>query len=128
MSKSSKTQTILKDKVNENSNYVLKNESSESCLPCKAAENTLWRIYVHHSNFFSDPLQSENNYKILGDALQQFAGFTAAHVQSIFTSMSLLPSELHLVYSGNQQIATQIQNALNQAGIRTNIEAALKRF
>jgi len=129
MSKSSKTESILKDKVKSTTFLQNENNSTEQpCLPCKAAENTLWRVYVYHNQFFQDPEQAGMSYKLVGDALQQFAGFSAAHVQSIFTSMALLPSEMHMIYSGNQQVATQIQSALHQAGLKTSIEAALKTF
>lgn len=122
----SKTQTILKDKVKPTENVT----EGVACPPCKAAaeQQTLWRIYVHYNDFFTDLARTKDSYKVVGDALQQFAGFTAAHVQSIFTSMAILPSEMNLIYSGKQDIATQIQTALNQAGLQTSIEATLKRF
>ena len=122
----SKTQSILKDKVKTPENVT----GEVACPPCKAAaeQNTLWRIYVHYNDFFTDLARTKDSYKVLRDALQQFAGFTAAHVQSIFTSMTVLPSEMNLIYSGKQDIAVQIQNALNQEGIQTSIEATLKRF
>jgi hypothetical protein len=122
----SKTQTILKDKVKSAPDVT----EAAACPPCKAAaeQNTLWRIYVHHNSFFTDMARTHDSYKVVGDALQQFAGFTPAHIQSIFTSIALLPSEMHLIYSGNENTAIQIQNALNQAGLQNSIEATLKRF
>jgi hypothetical protein len=140
MSKSSKTQSILKDKatkLNPDTSECLpckaaqeqtKPKSETECLPCQAKSQTLWKIYVQHSDFFSDTTTSNNNYVVLGDALQQFANFSAAQVQSVFTSMALLPNDLHLVYSGNGQSATAIHNALAQAGLRPRIEASLKTF
>lgn len=139
MSKSSKTQTILKDKspkLNTEGECLpckaakeqVKEVKEPECLPCQAKNNTLWRVYVHHNNFFTDPEKAGNSYKVVGDALTQFAGFSASHVQSIFTSMVLLPSEWHLIYSGNEQSAAQIHDALASAGITPRIEATLKTF
>jgi hypothetical protein len=143
MSKISKTQSILKDKKiksdlkeqgSEGATCVpckAKQEAiqkEETCLPCQAKKSTIWRVYVHHHDFFGNPQNAEANFKLLGDALQQFANFTATHVQSIFISMSLLPSEWYLIYSGSEDISNQLHNALASIGMRPKIEASLKTF
>lgn len=140
MSKNSKTQTILKDKSPQNisesgeclpckaSAAQAEQKKETECLPCQAKNNTLWKVYVWHNDFFGPKSENKNGYKLLGDALQQFAGFSAPHVQSVFTSMALLPNEWHLIYSGVEQPATQIHNALVTAGLTPRIEASLKTF
>jgi len=141
MSKSSKTQTILKDKstkLQEGAEclpckaaaeaQVVQQPENTECVPCQAKNNTLWKVYVYHNDFFGNTKNTANSYKLLGDALQQFALFSSAHVQSVFTSMALLPNEWHLIYSGHEQAATQIHNALVTGGVTPRIEASLKTF
>ncbi len=142
MSKISKTQSILKDKKiksdlkeqgAEGATCVpckAKQEAlqkQETCLPCQENNSTIWRIYVHHRDFFGKASQQQN-FELLGNTLQQFANFTASHVQSVFTSMALLPSEWYLIYSGNKIVATQINDTLEKAGLMPRIEASLKTF
>jgi len=141
MSKISKTQSILKDKTiksktasdGEDATCIpckAKQEAikkEETCLPCQAKNATLWKVYVHQKDFFGSQNQQQN-FELLGDSLQQFANFTAPHVQSVFTSMALLPSEWYLIYSGNEAAATQINDALASAGLMPKLEASLKTF
>jgi len=141
MSKISKTQSILKDKKIKSNladgtddvscapckakQEAMKKE--ETCLPCQAKNATLWKVYVNHRDFFGSSNQQQN-FELLGNSLQQFAKFSSAHVQSVFTSMALLPNEWHLIYSGTEAAATQINNELANAGLMPRIEASLKTF
>ena len=121
MKKLGSTQDILKDKVSRQT------ESEEDCLPCKAKAQSVWKISVPNV-YFSDPNNAQRNFKLVGEALIQFAGFSEAQVQSIFTSIGLLPSEYHLIYSGVENVAVQIYNELSKQGIQPKIEAALNKF
>lgn len=129
MSKSSKTETILKSKAKAHVFSENNNPGESSCLPCKGNNNsTLWRVYIHHDVLFTEMARTHDSYRVVGDALRDFAGFTSAHIQSIFTSIALLPSEMYLIYSGDENTATNIRNALNQAGLQNSIEATLRKF
>lgn len=149
----SKTQTILKDKsVKLDAN----NQATTECSPCKAKQleaerlaalqqqaamqvpaepvnetcvpcqqNQIWRVYIHNNLLLSN---TQDNFRLIGTSLEQFAKFTGAQVQSILTSITLLPSEWNLIYSGTQDVAEQIYNELRLAGLSPKIEAALKTF
>lgn len=149
----SKTQTILKDKsITLDSN----NQPATECSPCKAKQleaerlaalqqqaamqvptepvnetcvpcqqNQIWKVYIHNSSVTTN---IQHNFTLVGTALEQFAKFTAPQVQSVLTSITLLPSEWNLIYSGKQDVAEQIYNQLTSQGIGPKIEAALKTF
>ena len=148
MSKSNKTGAILKDKnVNlppsngecqpckakqqqlENSQQKVPEipiPENSTCEPCKA-KNSIWKVAIHNNDIFNTD-DTEKNLKLIGDALQQFAKFTAPQVQAVFTSMGILPSEWHPIYSGEQNIALTIHNELAKLGLTPRVEAALKNF
>jgi len=121
MKKLNNTQDILKDKVSRQT------ESTGECLPCKAKAQAVWKIFIPNE-YFANPDTARNNFKIVGEVLIQFAGFSEAQVQSIFTSIGLLPNELHLIYSGTEQPAIMIHNELVKQGIQPKIDASLNKF
>lgn len=120
MERMGKTQEILQ-KANAQP------QEDAPCLPCKAKQNTIWKISIP-SHYFKNPETAANNFKIVGETLIQYAKFSEPQVQSIFVSISLLDSDEHLIYTGNEQIATDIFNALSKQGIYPKIEAGLKKF
>lgn len=119
MSNNSKTHDILKSKVQNAPN------EGAGCLPCKARNNAIWKVYVFQSEILVEP---EVKFKHINDALQQYANFTAPQVQSILTSISLLPNDEQLIYSGNEQTAILIHNALVVVGMNPKIDASPKNF
>jgi hypothetical protein len=149
MSKSSKTQTILKDKTTQikteeaecspceaarrarEAELAKQQQSGQVCEPCKAKqeqENTIWKVSVNYTDVSPDTPDVASRFKLIGDALQQYSGFTASQVQSIFTSISLMPSDWNLIFSGNEYIATAIYNELARLGLQPKIQASLKTF
>lgn len=120
MERLGKTQEILQ-KANAQS------QEDAPCLPCAAKKRAVWKISIP-SHYFTNSETAVNNFKIVGDILIQYAKFSEPQVQSIFVSISLLDSDEHLIYTGDEQTANDIFKALSSQGIYPKIEAALKKF
>ena len=123
MKKFGSTTEILMDKLKRQ----IENQQTGECLPCKQKANAIWKISIPNE-YFIDPETTKNNFKIVGDVLMQYASFSEAQVQSIFTSIALLPNDFHLIYSGTEQPAIMIHNELVKQGIQPKIDASLNKF
>ncbi len=149
MNNSSKTQSILRDKSPKlttedqecspceaarrarEAELAKQQEEGATCVPCKQKEqqqNTIWKVFVNNSDI--DPNRSDvlDRYKVIGNVLLQYSGFTDAQVQSIFTTIGLIPNDWHLIYSGNEAISIAIHNELARLGYGPKLQAALKTF
>lgn len=118
-----KTQEILKNKVSAQS----ENTSEAPCLPCAAKKRNIWKISIPRE-YFLNPQTAEANYKNIGEILIQYAKFSEAQVQSLFVSISLIDTDEHLVYTGDEQTAVSIFNELGKMGIHGKIEVGVKKF
>lgn len=124
MKKLGNTQNILKDKIQRQT----QNESNtEECLPCKGKSTAIWKVFLPNG-YFIDSETARRNFKIVGSILLQYANFSETQVQSIFTSIALLPNDFHLIYSGNEDAAIMIHNELVKQGMSPKIDASLNNF
>jgi len=113
-----KTQEILKNKVPA---------TEAPCLPCAAKKRNIWKVSIPRE-YFLNPQTAEANYKNVGEILIQYAKFSEAQVQSLFVSISLIDTDEHLVYTGDEQTAVSIFNELGKMGIHAKIEVGVKKF